>query len=417
MALVLVMHSTGLFRGRSLPGRKLSALTVSTALFLGTLMCVPPPLQAQPTAEDAPPPSTLAADMFETVTKLQVTVKDMYGKSIDGQMVLTHFKPPGDGPFPAVIMNHGRDSNQRANPSRYRYSDIARYWLRRGVAVFVPTRLGYGDSGMEQDPEFTGACDKKDYDSAAAVTNVQTLATVEFAIKQPWVNPSKVILMGQSMGGFATVVAMGAKHPSVIAGINFAGGSGGDPVNRKTNPCGYHRLADTFEKAGRSNAGNTPMLWLYSENDNYWGPGIPRKWHEAYTGAGGKAEFASFGPVSTDGHSLLSKGMPLWRPVLDRFINTHGMALPRATGAPPPSGYAAIADASKLPLVKQEVKETGYARFLAMDLPRALAIGPKGEWAFFSGDNVISRTLERCAQTAKTACKLYAVDDDVVWLP
>jgi len=417
MALVLVTRSTGLFSGRTLLRCRLTASTVLRVLYLGTLMSVPPLLHAQPTAEDAPPPSTLAADMFETVTKLPVTVKDMYGKSIDGQMVLTHFKPPGDGPFPAVIMNHGRDSNQRANPSRYRYSDVARYWLRRGVAVFVPSRLGYGDSGMEQDPEFTGECNSKNFDAAAAVTNVQTLATVEFAIKQPWVNPSKVILMGQSMGGFATVVAMGTKHPSVIAGINFAGGSGGDAVNRKANPCGYHRVAATFEKAAKANGGSTPMLWLYSENDNYWGPDIPRKWHTAYTGAGGKAEFAPFGPVSTDGHSLLAKGMSMWRPVLDQFVRLQGIAIPQATGAPPASGFAAIGDASKLPLVKQDVKETGYVRFLALDLPRALAIGPKGEWAFFSGENVIARTLDRCAQTAKTACKLYAVDDNVVWQP
>ncbi len=385
--------------------------TLTLCLLLTTLSTA----HAQPTAEDAPTPVALAADIFEAVTKLPVTVKDMFGKPIDGQMVLTHFKPPGDGPFPAVIMNHGRDSNQRANPARYRYSDVARYWLRRGVAVFVTTRLGYGDSGMEQDPEFTGPCDAKQYDAAAAVTNVQTLATVDFAIKQPWVNPNKIILMGQSMGGFATVVAMGAKHPSVIAGINFAGGSGGDAVNRKANPCGYHRVATTFEKAAKANGGSTPMLWLYSENDNYWGPDIPRKWHAAYTGAGGKAEFAAFGPVSTDGHSLLAKGMPLWRPVLDQFITTLGIAPPQATGAPPASGFASINDASKIPLVKQDVKDSGYARFLALDLPRAMAIGPKGEWAFFSGDHVIQRTLERCAQTAKTACKLYAVDDSVVW--
>lgn len=353
--------------------------------------------------------------MFEAVTKLPVTVKDMFGKAIDGQMVLTHFKPPGDGPFPAVIMNHGRDSNQRANPARYRYADVARYWLRRGVAVFVPTRLGYGDSGMQEDPEFTGSCGSKSFDPAAAITNVQTLAVIDFATRQSWVNPQKIILMGQSMGGFATVVAMGAKHPSVIAGINFAGGGGGDVVNNKGNPCSYHRLANTFEKAAKANGGSTPMLWLYSANDQFWGPDVPRKWHEAYTGAGGKAEFVPFGPVGTDGHTLLAKGMPLWRPVLDQFVSTLGIAPPQATGAPPPSGFAAIGDASKLPLVKQDVKETGYARFLALDLPRALAIGPKGEWAFYSGDNVIQRTLERCAQTAKTACKLYAVDDNVVW--
>ena len=78
--------------------------------------------------------------------------------------------------------------------------------------------------------------------------------------------------------------------------------------------------------------------------------------------------------------------------------------------------FAALDDKTKLPNVKQDVKDTGYPRFLNADVPRAMAIGPKGEWAWFSGDNVIQRALDRCAQTAKTACKLYAVDDNVVWV-
>lgn len=382
---------------------------------LGLMVCASAFAQTPHPPEESPAPPALAADLFETVTTLPVTVQPLYGGPHKGAMVLTHFKPPGDGPFPAVVMQHGRDGTQRVTPGRYRYADVARYWVRRGVAVFVPTRLGYGDSGTEVDPEFTGDCDKKNYDVAAAATNVQTLAAIDFATRQAWVQPNKVLVMGQSMGGFASVVAMGTKHPAVVAGINFAGGGGGDPVGRKANPCGYHRLANTFASAGKANGGSTPMLWLYAENDNYWGPDIPRKWHEAYTSAGGKAEFAAFGPVSTDGHSLLSKGMPLWRPVLDQFVAKLGIATPQATGKPPASGFAAIDDASKLPKVKQDVKDTSYPRFLNTDLPRAMAIGPKGEWAYFSGDNVIARSLERCAQTAKTACKLYAVDDSVVW--
>ena len=125
----------------------------------------------------------------------------------------------------------------------------------------------------------------------------------------------------------------------------------------------------------------------------------------------------AFGPVGSDGHTLLSRGLALWRPVLDRFVGTLGIHAPRTADAPPASGFAAIDDATRLPLVRQDVKDTGYARFLSLDLPRAIAIGPKGEWAFFSGDHAMQRALERCAQTARTACQLYAVDDQVVWRP
>lgn len=391
-----------------------------TALLGMVLLCLLPGVarsQQPAVSEEGPQPPALLADLSETVTRLPVTVQPLFGGAHSGDMVLTHFKPPGDGPFPAVVMQHGRDSNQRANPARYRYTDVARYWVRRGVAVFVPTRLGYGDSGAAVDPEFTGSCDQKNYDVAAAVMNVQTLATIDFANRQPWVDARKLIVMGQSMGGFASVAAMGARHPAVIAGINFAGGSGGEPVARKANPCSAHRLGHTLATAGKANAGSTPMLWLYAQNDAYWGPDIPRQWLDAYTRAGGKAEFAGFGPVGTDGHTLLAKGMPMWRPVLDRFVGTLGISAPRSMGAPPASGFAAIDDATRLPLVRQDVKDTGYARFLALDLPRAIAIGPKGEWAFFSGDNALQRSLERCAQTARTTCQLYAVDDQVVWRP
>jgi dienelactone hydrolase len=369
-----------------------------------------------PAQEEGGSTPQLAADMYETIDKVPVKVQPLFGDARSGEMIVTHFKPAGDGPFPAVIMHHGRSGTDRANPGRWRYTNIARYWTRRGVAVFVPTRLGYGDTGLEPDPEETGPCGTKRYGVAAESTNVQSLAAIEFALKQPWVDKHKVIVMGQSMGGFATVVAMGKKHPSVIAGINFAGGGGGDPVVRKADPCSYSQLASVFADAGKANAGATPMLWLYAENDNYWGASIPRKWHDAYVNAGGKAEFVMLPAVGNDGHTLIGAGMNSWRPVLDKFIARFGIKAPTVEGAPAATTFASLVDSSKLPLVKPDVKENGYRRFLNSDVPRAFAIGPKGEWSFQTGNDAIKRTLDRCAQIAKTGCKLYAVDDAVVWV-
>ena len=385
----------------------------ASLLLASTLAIAQSPTQAA--QEEGSATQQLAADLNETIAKVPVKVQPLFGDVRSGEMIVTHFKPAGDGPFPAVIMHHGRSGTDRANPGRWRYTNIARYWTRRGVAVFVPTRLGYGDTGLEPDPEETGPCGAKRYGVAADSTNVQTLATIDFALKQPWVDKSKLIIMGQSMGGFATIAAMGKKHPAVIAGINFAGGGGGDPVGRKADPCAYGSLGSVFADAGKANAGATPMLWLYAENDNYWGATIPRKWHEAYVGAGGKAQFVMFPAVGTDGHTLIGAGVNLWRPVLDKFVAQFGIKAPVAEGAPAATTFAAITDASKLPLVKADVKENGYKRFLNSDVPRAFAIGPKGEWSFQTGNDAIKRTLDRCANTAKTACKLYAVDDAVVW--
>jgi dienelactone hydrolase len=203
----------------------------------------------------------LAAELHETVVTLPVTVQPMFDDARTGDMLLTHFKPDGDGPFPAVVMQHGRSVTDRANPGRFRFLNIARYWQRRGVAVFVPTRLGYGDTGLSPDPEETGPCNNKRYGPAAEATAVQTLAAIEFARQQPWVDKNKVIVMGQSVGGLATVVAMGKAHSAVVAGINFAGGAGGDPIARRGDPCSASEIGRLFANAAKSNAGRTPMLW------------------------------------------------------------------------------------------------------------------------------------------------------------
>src|SRR6185436_8021615 len=92
----------------------------------------------------------LAADLNESVTKIPAA---------GVEMVVTTFKPDGDGPFPLVIISHGRAAAavDRAKVPRQRYTDAARYFVQRGFAVVVPTRKGYGETGGS-DPEHSGAC-------------------------------------------------------------------------------------------------------------------------------------------------------------------------------------------------------------------------------------------------------------------
>lgn len=84
--------------------------------------------------------------------------------------------------------------------------------------------------------------------------------------------------------------------------------------------------------------------------------------------------------------------------------------------APQASGFAALADVDKLPLRGERARE-GYREWLRRDGPRAFAIHPgKGFWAATSGGRrAIARVLARCETLAGEPCKLYAVDDSVVW--
>jgi pimeloyl-ACP methyl ester carboxylesterase len=54
------------------------------------------------------------------------------------------YRPPGDGPFPLVIYNHGSRANSEREPRPFSY--VGRILLRSGYAVLVPERRGYGRS-------------------------------------------------------------------------------------------------------------------------------------------------------------------------------------------------------------------------------------------------------------------------------
>ena len=83
---------------------------------------------------------------------------------------------------------------------------------------------------------------------------------------------------------------------------------------------------------------------------------------------------------------------------------------------PPKSGFAALDDVARVPLLV-EPGRAQYRAFLRAPVPRAFAIGPDGSsWAWNSGDlDAISHALNRCADRAGQPCQLYAVDDGVVW--
>jgi hypothetical protein len=44
------------------------------------------------------------------------------------------------------------------------------------------------------------------------------------------------------------------------------------------------------------------MLWIYAENDSYFGPELTKRMHNAFTAAGGDAEYHLLPAFGNDGH-------------------------------------------------------------------------------------------------------------------
>ena len=296
------------------------------------------------------------AALVEAQFTLPVKVSDAYGKQTERPIVVTTFVDDTTPvPRPVLVINHGRAGNPaaRAALGRARYTDNAQWFAQFGFIVAVPTRVGYGVTGGE-DVEHSGPCSSPHYGPGFTAAAVQVLAVLEHLRAKPDVAPDRAVVAGQSYGGASSIAVAALMPAGVQAAINFAGGSGGNPQGSPRRPCQPNRLERTFGGYGRT--ARIPTLWLYTENDLYFGPKYPREWFEAFRETGGTGEFHQFPPHGEDGHTLFTSHPASWRPVVEDFLRRQGFTRPESAAAPgsapasaPPASSAAPATAAPHP--------------------------------------------------------------------
>lgn len=283
------------------------------------------------------------AALVEAQFTLPVKVSDAYHKEVERPIVVTTFVDDSTpAPRPVLLINHGRAGSaaSRAALGRARYPDNARWFAAFGFMVAVPTRIGYGVTGGE-DVESSGPCSSPTYGPGFRAAATQMQAVLEHLRARPDVAPDRAVVVGQSYGG-ASSIALAALMPAgVQAAINFAGGGGGNPQGSPRRPCQPNRLERTFAGYGRS--ARIPTLWLYTENDLYFGAKYPREWFEAFREAGGAGEFHQFPPHGEDGHTLFTSHPAAWHPVVEDFLRRQGFARPESPAAAPAASSATSA--------------------------------------------------------------------------
>lgn len=246
-------------------------------------------------------------------------------------IVVTSFRPRGDGPFPWIVLSHGTATTLEANRAigRYRPLSPVREWVRRGYAVLVPVRRGYGASGGEKLGDDYGGCRRPDFRRAGEGAALDLLATVEWAKGQRDLDMKRWLLVGQSAGGFASIYTA-SKHPDgLIAVLAFSSGRGGDPDKRPGEPCASDRMAELFASIAPQIA--VPVLWFYAENDQFIGPRVQKLWFESFRSAGGRGELVTVPPFPERlGHGVFPAlaGVPLWTAAVTKFFGSHGIGPP-----------------------------------------------------------------------------------------
>jgi dienelactone hydrolase len=224
--------------------------------------------------------------------------------------------PNGDPPYPLAIINHGSPRTADGRSSRPLYPGSSRWFAERGFAVLTLTRRGYGQSQGYWAENF-GSCGNPNYEHAGTVSADDIEAGIRYMRAQPFIDNLRVVLVGQSAGGWG-VLATAARNPEgVVVVLNFAGGRGSLKDNEV---CDSEKLIKTAALWGKTS--RVPTLWVYSENDQYFAPRIAQAMFDAYRGAGGVGKFLAMPAFSHDGHRLFGFGWKTWGPPVDTFLKT-----------------------------------------------------------------------------------------------
>lgn len=247
--------------------------------------------------------------------------------------VLVYKLPQAKDKSPVVIFSHGRPGTLAARAAQKSpvHPNIVRYWHSHGYSVVAAVRPGYGDNS-KVDPEDHGV--RWDHDPCSGEVNFQKTANAathavkavhKWLTSQEWVKTDRLLLVGQSVGGFTTVNACGQNWSGVIGCINFVGGTGGNPTASPGKSCKPEKVSEIFSQAAKTT--NVPSLWLYSANDKYWGEDPPKQWFKSYqesakaAGQTVTSEFFAAPAVGENGHSMQVNGMNLWVPVVDKWLD------------------------------------------------------------------------------------------------
>lgn len=235
------------------------------------------------------------------------------------RLEMTLMLPKGTGPFPVAVFNHGDieiDSGYMRYQSRFVDRIVAREFLQLGWAVAFPSRRGVGLSeGIYPFKSFH--VNDGDATYKARIHAQDILPALEYLKTHADLDASRMLVMGQSAGGYSTMYIASTNQPGLIGAVNF---SGGRTDKSRTSDAGYlnRTMVSGFDEFGKTT--KLPMLWVFAENDSRYTANTIRASYQAFTEAGGKATLSLSPPIEGDGHFIHNKP-EFWRKALRDYLS------------------------------------------------------------------------------------------------
>ncbi len=226
------------------------------------------------------------------------------------------FLPPGAGPFPCMVLNHGSGIDRGTlDVSRPGTASLLASW---GISSFLPHRHGYGNSeGRGWREEVSSPFGTADYDAQLAARldreSNDVLAAAELVAGMAEVRADHIGVMGSSFGGTNTLLAA-AKSKMFKCAVEFAGAA----MNWDRTPALRQLMIDTALRL------TIPIYFIQAENDYSIRP--TQELAQALEGSGVVFEamiFTKFGITPHEGHLFERDGAQFWASAVRRFLERH----------------------------------------------------------------------------------------------
>jgi dienelactone hydrolase len=222
------------------------------------------------------------------------------------------YKPEGQGPFPAVLWNHGSEKRPGWLP------ELAPLFLGKGYVLFIPHRRGQGRSPGDYVMDLLDRANQSGGPQARSRKLVELMelhledqiAALAYLKSLPEVDPQRIVVAGCSFGGIQTVL-MAEKGLGLRAAVDFAGAA----QNWQHSPDLRERMIRAVRHA------QMPVFFIQAKNDYDVSPSRDlaaemEKSAKAHT----IQIFPSFGKSNQDAHEFCVHGGDLWGSQIFSFL-------------------------------------------------------------------------------------------------
>lgn len=231
------------------------------------------------------------------------------------------YKPPGLGPFPAVVWNHGSEKEPTAHP------ELGKFYASHGYVLFLPVRHGHTPSPGPYIQDLVDqyrlqARDAQTFQKRVVelqdVYNEDVAAAIAWIKEQPFVDRNRLVVTGCSYGGIQTLLTA-EQGLGVKAFVAFAPGA-----------MSWANLELRQRLLTAVRAAKAPVFLLQAQNDYDLGPSETLGPVIRTQGLLNRAKvYPAFGTTNPEGHfgfACWEEGIARWGPEVLEFLAQAGAA-------------------------------------------------------------------------------------------